>query len=112
MIKIRDRLRKGELVQEYDIPENNLYSWSLDVTDRIQEIFGGGIVEEAIWNCLPYHTEKEAADSVDTLLNKMDKRIKEKKSISLRGSLFISFSNGRVIEFECSEWGYATLIEE
>ena len=65
MIKIRDRLRKGELVQEYDIPENNLYSWSLDVTDRIQEIFGGGIVEEAIWNCLPYHTEKEAADSVD-----------------------------------------------
>ena len=112
MIKIGDRLRKGELVQEYDVPENNLYSWSLDVTDRVQEIFGGGIVEEARWNCLPYHTEKEAVDSVDILLNKMDKRIKEKKSISLRGPLFINFSNGRVIKFECSEWGYATLIEE
>ena len=42
MIKIGDRLRKGELVQEYDVPENNLYSWSLDVTDRVQEIFDGG----------------------------------------------------------------------
>lgn len=89
-----------------------MYSWSLDVTDRVQEIFGGGIVEEARWNCLPYHTEKEAVDSVDILLNKMDKRIKEKKSISLRGPLFINFSDGRVIKFECSEWGYATLIEE
>lgn len=110
----RDRLRKREVLQEYDNPEDNLYSWSLNVTDRVQDVLGGDIVEEAIWNYHSPLTEKEAVDSVIPLLDYLDQCIKERHGLSLHGSLLVSCANGRLIKFGYSklEGICITLIEE
>ena len=106
-MRIKERLIKGKIFQEYDNPEDNEYEWWMDITDCVQMIFGD-IVQEAKIMISPYATEheiyrdvNEEYDSIYENANALDF-----PKIELGDDpIYITFINGKTIKFVCTEYG-------
>jgi len=74
-------------------------------TDKAKEVFGD-IVESA-WTAVELRDSRTSRMSVDELLDDDQPSINDGSiQISTCGQIWILFTNGKMVEFSISEWGF------
>lgn len=103
-MELQDRLRRGNLLYEGADESLNEYEWMIDITDFVQVLFGDIVVKAEV-KCMNGFTETEALKGAHTWVYGFEREMKIRPMMSFPGEkLFITFTNGRTVKFQNSDW--------